>query len=201
MMKNEIPDVFWNPIPLKPIAGLAELRAVVVEHNEKRMPKWKFRLADDLVLQIQPQLSAKFCDFQGKAVQCESADKEVFAPHAQRRMGQTNQAFTIYTNIPGHWTRLDYAGLVPGQWVFKPGRIGWLKGSEPDYGLCRRLVQIFDDGFFDSFNPSMVLSHHCMLCGKPLTDPASMARMIGPECYGSGSLCIPWLWNRKKGGE
>src|SRR5262245_15704889 len=49
------------------------------------------------------------------------------------------------------------------------------------------------------FKPSMILSHHCMLCGKALTDPASMSRMIGPECYGSGSLSIPWL-RTKAGG-
>jgi uncharacterized protein DUF6011 len=163
------------------------------------MPKWKFRLADDFVLQMQPQLSAKFCDFEGKAVQCEDADEKVFAAHAQRRIGQTNQAFTIYSDIPRHWTRLNYTGLVPGQWAFKPGTIGWTKGSEPDHGLCRRLVQIFNDSFFDHFKPSMFLSKHCMLCGKALTDPASMARMIGPECYRSGSLDIPWLWKKRHG--
>jgi hypothetical protein len=29
---------------------------------------------------------------------------------------------------------------------------------------------------------------NCLICGKGLTDPASMARWIGPECAGSPSL-------------
>jgi hypothetical protein len=27
-----------------------------------------------------------------------------------------------------------------------------------------------------------MLSHNCLICGRGLIDPISMARMIGPEC-------------------
>jgi hypothetical protein len=37
-------------------------------------------------------------------------------------------------------------------------------------------------------NSAAMFSPHCLLCGKELTDPASMARLIGPECAGTGSL-------------
>jgi len=57
-----------------------------------------------------------------------------------------------------------------------------------------RLVATFRDGKLDQITPAGMLSPNCMICGKGLTDPASMARMIGPECYGSGSLDIPWLY-------
>jgi hypothetical protein len=33
-----------------------------------------------------------------------------------------------------------------------------------------------------------MFSAHCLMCGKALTDPASMARWIGPECAGTSSL-------------
>jgi hypothetical protein len=32
-----------------------------------------------------------------------------------------------------------------------------------------------------------------MICGKPLTDPASMARWIGSECAGASALQVPFL--------
>jgi hypothetical protein len=38
-----------------------------------------------------------------------------------------------------------------------------------------------------------MLSHHCMICGKGLTDPASMARWIGPECASTSTLQVPFL--------
>jgi hypothetical protein len=45
----------------------------------------------------------------------------------------------------------------------------------------------------DKFAPDIMLSSHCLLCGKALTDPVSMARWIGPECANSGALTIPGL--------
>jgi hypothetical protein len=197
-MRHKTPEIFWDPVPVKSAPGLEQLREIVIEHNENRMPKWKFRLADDLVVQIQPQLSANFRYFEGKAVECEDADNDAFRPGTQRRPGQTNLKFAIYTSRPKYWSAPGYTGQAPeNHWFLKPESIGWAKGSNPNYGLRERLNRTLDDGFFDEFKPSMILSHHCMLCGKPLSDPASMARMIGPECYGSGSLNIPWLWKRK----
>jgi len=37
------------------IPFLAELREEVLEHSLKRMPKWKFRFAPDIVVQLQPK--------------------------------------------------------------------------------------------------------------------------------------------------
>jgi hypothetical protein len=31
------------------------------------------------------------------------------------------------------------------------------------------------------------------MCGKQLTDPLSMARWIGPECYGSATSIVPYM--------
>lgn len=40
---------------LSPIPFLAELREEVLKHSLKRMPKWKFRFAPDVVVQLQPK--------------------------------------------------------------------------------------------------------------------------------------------------
>src|SRR5262249_5251416 len=37
------------------VAFLAELREEVLNYSLKRMPKWKFRLAPDLIMQLQPK--------------------------------------------------------------------------------------------------------------------------------------------------
>ena len=155
---SDCPKGFWNPIALKPIASLAALRKVVTEHNEKRMPKWKFRLASDLIVQIQLQLTATFRDFACRAIECPGADEKVFAPRAERRPDQTNLKFDIYSDIPNHWARLNYTGFVPGQWVFKPTRIGWARDGTPNFGLAARLVQVLNDGRFDRIKPAMLLS-------------------------------------------
>jgi len=43
-----------------------------------------------------------------------------------------------------------------------------------------RIVAAPRGGYFTASMPPKMLSHHCMICGKGLTDPASMARWIGP---------------------
>ena len=62
-------------------------------------------------------------------------------------------------------------------------------------GANTAIRDLFDlaltDGRFDQ--PRQMLSRYCIICGKALTDPASMSRFIGPECFGSGSIDIPWL--------
>ena len=40
---------------IAPIPKLAELRDAVLAHSEKRKPKWGFRLAPDIVMELQAQ--------------------------------------------------------------------------------------------------------------------------------------------------
>ena len=42
-------------VVIPPIPALAELREAVLLRSEKRKPKWGSRVADDLVMEIQPQ--------------------------------------------------------------------------------------------------------------------------------------------------
>jgi hypothetical protein len=43
---------------IAPIPKLAELREAVLARSEKRKPKWGFRIADDIVMELQAQPSS-----------------------------------------------------------------------------------------------------------------------------------------------
>jgi hypothetical protein len=173
----------WDPIPIPPQPLLAHLRTRVLERSEKRSPKWKFRLAPDLVLQVQPKLTTALLRFDCKAVMCENATKELLTtplPKAGR----------------DHWDmRFELRTTVPEQWVLKPRAIGYrpLADRERRFELRDRTVEAFHNGTFDQLRPEIMLGSHCMFCGKGLTDPVSQARFIGPECAGTASENLPFI--------
>ena len=47
----------WSPAYLPTIPFLQSLYDAVLARSERRMPKWKFRLAADLMFEIQPKLA------------------------------------------------------------------------------------------------------------------------------------------------
>ena len=55
---------FWAATSMPPVPTLARLRNMVLERSEQRSPKWKFPLAPDLVLQIQPKLTTALLRFE-----------------------------------------------------------------------------------------------------------------------------------------
>ena len=59
--------------------------------------------------------------------------------------------------------------------------------------LRERVLATFAGDFFSALTPAVMPGHHCLICGKGLTDPASMARWIGPECAGTSSLVVPFV--------
>jgi hypothetical protein len=138
---------FWQPTPITPQPLLASLRKLVLERSEKRSPKWKFRLAPDLGLQVQAKLTTMLLKFECHAIASQDAGRK--------------------------------------------------RGADPTkrVELRERLVGIFQDHRFDRLRPDMMLSHHCLICGRCLTDPVSQARGIGPECWGSTSPSMPFVLN------
>jgi hypothetical protein len=46
---------FFREASISPVLMLGALRDAVLERSDKRMPKWKFRVADDIVTEIQPR--------------------------------------------------------------------------------------------------------------------------------------------------
>jgi hypothetical protein len=172
----------WAPHELAPVTALATLRRAVLTRSEKRSPKWKFRLAADLVVQVQPKAGTR-CQFECVAVMCEGANAAVFASSLPR--------------LDRDWWLMRFDIVVePSRWQLKARRYRWRRGAEREryFDLRVRTFEAFDGGNrFAAIAPDLMLSPNCLICGKGLTDPASMARFIGPECAGTSSLAVPQI--------
>jgi Family of unknown function (DUF6011) len=195
---------FWpSPIPIPPIPTLASLRLAVLERSTKRSPKWGFRLAPDLVMQLQPKVvpfvDPRFADrirqrqfqFDGQAEHLVDGvvPANVFRHKVDWRDGQRMRLrfeLIAYADTPDVW-QLEYRRMVRACGF----GVAWPAVRDR---LFKRLADAFMDGTFDRFRPELMLSPACLCCGKALTDPASMARWIGPECFGSSSLDVPRLF-------
>jgi hypothetical protein len=179
------------------IPFLAELREEVLKHSLKRMPKWKFKFAPDIVMQLQPKptvlpseaamargIKPKFHLFEGIAVMTESATVNALK-HLPRRP------------CPPYWQiKFELFAADPGtDWTFRRTSGCWQHGADRTgvSTLVQRAVTILRNGFFTASKPAQMLSYNCVICGKGLTDPASMARWIGPECAGTSTLHVPFV--------
>jgi Family of unknown function (DUF6011) len=188
---SRMPIEFWSPTPIPPPRDLAELREYVLARSEKRSPRWRFRLAPDLVTQIQPKLTQAFARFECSALQCEGANAELLTG-SRKDIGRD------------HWkVSFDLRATGPEDWVFKPTRLGWRRACDLSVFqvLRERLVTVFRSSAFSDLKLATLLQPHCLCCGKALTDPVSMARMIGPECWGSGSVNLPFTLKVKHAEE
>jgi hypothetical protein len=189
----------WETATLAPIPWLVALRSEVLQRNPKRCPKWSFDLAvglavRDLVVQLQPKptltewprrhaqpLYLGVCVFDPGGVA-----KDVFRDGREKEDGRPGPA------------RLKFElgdGGASG-WVFRPTSWKARGGGGDQRGAllairCRLLEEM--PLRLNQFAPDIMLSAHCLICGKALTDPASMARWIGPECASSGALTVPGL--------
>src|SRR5262245_57889902 len=116
---SKLPLDFWTATPIKPAPMLAELGEMVLTRSESRSPKWKFRLAPDLVVQIQAKLTRALLKFHCLGVRCDRADlgdllqpRKIDRPHWQLgfKMSATDTAV----------------------WIFKPQSCGWHRGGGVD---------------------------------------------------------------------
>ena len=180
-----LPSDFWAPVPIRPAPLLAELRDLVLTRSEKRALKWKWRLAPDVVLQIQPKLTLALLKFECRAIRCENADLNTLLAKSTQ-IGRPNWRLSF-----------DLSASTPEQWSVKSRGCGWRHGCDGSLvvGLRDEIVAAFEQGRFDKIEPTMMLSSHCLCCGKGLTDPVSQARHIGPECWGSASTNLPRIFN------
>jgi hypothetical protein len=169
----------WAPHDLAPIPTLANLRDAVLERSELRMPKWKFRLAPDLILQVQPRAGSR-CWFECTAHLAENLTATDFASPL-RRLGRD-------------WWHARFHIVVDpqGAWKLVPRSRQWRRGVDRarHFDLRMRVIEAFSGNRFAAITADLMLSPSCLICGKGLTDPASMARFIGPECAGTSSLAV-----------
>ena len=62
------------------------------------------------------------------------------------------------------------------------------------FAFRERVLAELRSGRLDDYDAALMFGANCLLCGKGLTDPASMARRIGPECAGTSSLDPLAVW-------
>jgi hypothetical protein len=177
----------WSPQPIAPQPALAALRAFVLSRSEKRSPKWKFRIAANLVTEIQAKLLATGVErFTCCALMTANATAKMLADHKAISRGT-------------EYYRLNYEirAETPNEWFLKVTNTSRSHGA-PENGYVRlhdRLVTMMQTSCFGEANSlTKLLTAHCICCGKGLTDPVSMARTIGPECYGSASVNLPFTF-------
>jgi hypothetical protein len=167
---------------LPPIHFLRELREEVLKHSHRRMPKWRFRLSADAVMQVQskPTDCLSIVRFDGLAVKAIDGACSVMLDR-------------IPTGEIWWRQKLDLHGYDNNKWFLSFIGCLWTYGAplEGKQALQDAVLSAFRDGFFDRPTPKAMLSPQCLICGKGLTDPASMARGIGPECARTTSLTVP----------
>jgi hypothetical protein len=184
---------FWVAQDIPAIPLLRELNDWVIKQNEKRLPKWKFRLADDLAVQIHSRLTrAHAMLFECVALQADSLSVKLFLePNLLRGQRYWRMGFKLFANASDAAT-----------WTFKPTSLSrdrdYSRSDKVDF--CQHVVAALHPDHFASLHPDLMLSPNCMCCGKGLTDPVSMARWIGPECWGSASTNLPRIFKTSTAG-
>jgi hypothetical protein len=180
------------------VSFLAELREEVLKHSLKRMPKWKFRLAQDLIMQLQPKPTVLPSDFaMARGIKPMLQQFEGVAIMTENVKGDALKRLPQGPCPPWWQIKFVLYALEPdADWTFSS--TGWCRKWEADVAgvptLTQRIVAAFRAGLFGAGMPAQMLSHNCVICGKGLTDPASMARWIGPECAGTSILRVPFVF-------
>jgi hypothetical protein len=181
---------FWDPVPLAVIPFFADLREAVLGGDlpPKRMPKWYWRLADDLALLLQPK-DGRHVLFAGTVLQGADLTRASFSARRTDR------------RVLGGWWELGF-WIVPGPtadgWRFRPSLLGAPRGASLRDGdgkerLRDRVLAALTPEVFADVDAVELLLPQCLICGKALTDPVSQARWIGPECAGQQRALPPSL--------
>jgi hypothetical protein len=182
-------------LPANPF--LADLRTLILQKNAKRCPKWAFRFADDLVMQLQPQPT----DFISEESKAHGFQQLVLKFLGRTVHGSPIPADPFSKHVKGLYElrfRL-YAAEGDAAWTFKVesswGRLPLDQALEYKTRVVAALPRL------TSLDPAMMFRPACVICGKLLTDPVSMARWIGPECFGRGTIDIGKLFTIRVGLE
>jgi hypothetical protein len=179
---NEFWAQFWTPVDIPALPLLQQLNDWVIKQNEKRLPKWKFRFAADFAMQIHPRITRAY--------------DMLFECFALQTENLTANLFTDPKSLWGRsYCRVGFKVTVCNEvWTFKC-RSAYASKDNKSYSEFRqRAIDALTPAHFTHLNPGMMLSPHCLACGKGLTDPVSMARWNGPECWGDASTNLPRIF-------
>jgi hypothetical protein len=196
----------WQPVPVRGLSDLLSgLRDDVLRLNPKRCPKWGFRLAPDLAVQLQPRPTlAEWHStrpqplFLGAAAfAVGGVGDDVFRrPQSQFFDGHATPRGWIDAR-PHGWLQFAVCEGAPDWqlratgWRGRP-RVSRWHSRDDGVVLRDRLVAELPTRL-NVFDSALMLRPCCLCCGKALTDPASIARWVGPECAGRGTLTVPGL--------
>jgi hypothetical protein len=187
MMTARLPVQFWRREEVSPIPLLQQLNNWVIKQNERRLPKWKFRFTPALAIQIQPRVTRVHALlFQCVALQTEMLSVKCFIePSSLHDQSYWQIKFNLF------------ADEQASTWTFNPpsARRGQRCPVSGYLDLRQSIVDVLHPSRFTQLTPDRMLSPHCLCCGKALTDPASVARWIGPECWSSASTNLLRIFN------
>ncbi len=179
-------DLWYTVLPMERIPFLVELREMILEQSNTRMPKWRVKYAPDLAAVIQPR--PEFAVMKGDpvflwiAAQGKHPVAEWFEkPPAGVMMmkGAIRLLNTAWSFRPAAFW--DYR--ANGEWSWFSRR--WRPASPAAMLAFRdRILEALQNTQLGGASATTLLSPACMICGRRLTDPVSEARMIGPECAG-----------------
>ena len=186
---------------IPPVPFLANLREAVLQRSTARMPKWRFRFTPDLVAQIQPKpvsMLSKAASEQGyrqytirfecRVVLSEEANPAMLERTPSSAKPWWLRSFNIVDEQEGVWT------------IFRKSGMRKRDADQDGFAILNtRFRDALASNVFDGHLGELMLAPQCLVCGKGLTDPASMARFIGPECSGTSSLLVPGLFTPTKG--
>jgi hypothetical protein len=140
-------------------------------------------MAEDLTLRIQPRLMT-------------GPDGHAFVGAAFQGLGITRARLGSPTERHGVFGQFGFGIFVSGSaWTLRPTGLGLPRETTDVPGfvaaLRARTLAVLRSNRFAVLTPEMVPEPHCVICGKVLTDPVSIARWIGPESFGSATIVVP----------
>jgi Family of unknown function (DUF6011) len=192
--------MYDTTIPKIPL--FADLREALLQHDDpkRRWPKWQFVIAPDLAIQVQPQAVAmRFYAvlFKLRVLEGTAITREHFKSNsAAREAGLVQVDYEIraplQSEVLPEWrTRFHGDGrewqLVMTRGLARPWRESYADHEARIDAFQRRVQGALRPNEVGEIDVRM-LSYRCLICSKQLTDPISMARLIGPECADRHSI-------------
>jgi Family of unknown function (DUF6011) len=176
---------FWIPVPISASDALAAMHRLVFSQaadKKVRSPRWTFELDSDLAVQLQARMNGPVTWFEGRLLSAPGASRQMLLASRQPR---------------GVWRASFRISVIDGQWALKFTSFGWPRDATGQtvkvLELRDRLRAAFARGAFEDLG-NYGRATHCIVCGKPMSDAVSMARRIGPECWGNAQVTLPFFF-------
>ena len=155
----------WHSVPIAPMPLLEDLGTPFSIRSTTRMPKWKFRVEPDVVMQIQPRPDTR--------TKANPQGLPWFDCQAVIRDDVTG---AMSKDPPPESWKMNFRILITDPWLLKVCRYGCGTGCTSDAALVvrDRLVAVMSVAF--KRGALRLCSSLPSRCGRLLTHPESMAR-------------------------